>query len=217
MRQKVYLALGLMILCLGVFIWWDIRSSREAIRQSIRPRATLSLNKKSNRPIRRELSQEELAKEKSEKKKPTSTPGAWKDLQKRFPNMIVEKKEEVHFSDGSVETWSLFRTSPENEKLWIVQEANGSFEASVAGEVLLQIKSGEELRQFEQAARDAGFEFELEDSDLGIYAVRFEPEDMGLYRDAMGRFKDMSSSGSQVLPNRMIGIWAAPPPLKNSP
>ncbi len=202
MKQKIYLGLILVILAVGLFLWWDFGSrSLKKAPQAIDK--TSSANSKSSK-VRKELKR--IDESQAEQPKP-SEPAGWRDLKKRYPNLVVEKKEKVHFSDGSVEVWSLMRTSAENDQLWVVKEASDGFEAATAGEILMRIKTDDQLRAFESLARESGFEFELQDPDLGIYSVRFDPEDMSLYREAMERLNEISDSGSEVLPNRMVGVW----------
>jgi hypothetical protein len=131
---------------------------------------------------------------------------AWKELLRRYPKMLIEKKEEVHFSDGSKETWAIFRTSPNNPKLWILQETDSGLEAAVAGEILIQVRNDEDFRAFRDIADEQGFPFELENESMNLYRVRFDPEDMGLYRKTLEQFKSDSGKPEAVLKNRMMSL-----------
>jgi hypothetical protein len=130
----------------------------------------------------------------------------WAELLRRYPKLVVEKKEEVHFSDGSKETWALFRTSPSNPKLWILQETEDGLQAAVAGEILLQVKGDAEYREFRDQADELDLELEIENDRLGLYRIQFDPEDMALYRRMLSDFQDSAPRSGAVQRNLMVGI-----------
>jgi len=136
---------------------------------------------------------------------PLERSSSWMAVQKQFPQLQVVRAESLPAAHGKVENWVLFQTSRDSRELWIFQEGPEGMMAAQAGQLLIRAKSMDSLAAWKEALAGEDVSIELASSELGLYAVEFDPENLELYRQLVGLKNDSQSEALE--PNYMVGVW----------
>jgi len=130
---------------------------------------------------------------------------SWRAVQKQFPKLKVVRMESVPREDGKIENWVLFQTSKDSKELWIYQEGPNGAMAAQAGQLLIRAKNMDSVTEWREALSQEEVSLELASRELELYAVEFDPENLELYRQLVGRKNESASEALE--PNYMVGVW----------
>ncbi len=135
----------------------------------------------------------------------TERTSSWLAVQKQFPKLQVVKTETLPTADGKVENWVLFQTSKDSPDLWIFQEGPNGAMAAQAGQLIIRAQSMDSVAEWKEALAGEEVSLELASRDLGLYSVEFDPENLELYRQLVGKKNESQSEALE--PNYMVGVW----------